>query len=74
MHPIDFKQKWHLTYPELALVLGYESDYTVCAWGQTGKSKRNPPNVVFVACCLLDEKWQREGRKTIKSYVLVQAS
>jgi hypothetical protein len=40
MHPIEFKKKWQLTYDELALVLGYEGDYTVRSWGINGRHKR----------------------------------
>ena len=63
MHPIEFKKKWQLTYQQLASVLGYESDYTVRCWGMKGKLKRNPQNVVRVACELLDEKWASQGKK-----------
>jgi hypothetical protein len=68
MHPIEFKKKWQLTYDELALVLGYQGDYTVRSWGTNGRHKRNPQNVVYVACRLLDEKWSTQG-KQINSYL-----
>ncbi|MBC1237347.1 hypothetical protein GNE10_09460 [Nostoc sp. 2RC] len=68
MHPIEFKRKWKLSYRELALVLGYESEYTTRNWNMPGEHKRNPQNVVRVACRLLDEKWEREG-KALHSYL-----
>ncbi|MBW4429295.1 MAG: hypothetical protein KME50_34100 [Nostoc desertorum CM1-VF14] len=68
MHPIEFKKKWQLTYNELALVLGYENDFTVRCWGINGGHRRNPQKVVYVACRLLDEKWSSEG-KQIDSYL-----
>ncbi|MBG1270523.1 hypothetical protein [Nostoc sp. WHI] len=68
MHPIEFKKKWQLTYDDLALVLGYQSDFTVRCWGINGKRKRNPQKVVYVACRLLDEKWSTQG-KLVDSYL-----
>ncbi|WZF22288.1 hypothetical protein WKK05_41055 (plasmid) [Nostoc sp. UHCC 0302] len=68
MHPIEFKKKWQLTYNELALVLGYESEVTVRCWGRVGKNKRNPQQVVYVTCRLLDEKWSTQG-KQVNSYL-----
>ncbi|WP_230967751.1 hypothetical protein [Nostoc sp. WHI] len=40
MHPIEFKKKWQLSYDDLALVLGYQSDYTVRSWNMNGRHKR----------------------------------
>ncbi|MDZ8242250.1 MAG: hypothetical protein RMZ69_34805 [Nostoc sp. ChiQUE01a] len=68
MHPIELKEKWQLTYNELALVLGYQGDYTVRSWDRNGRCKRNPQNVVYVACRLLDEKWSTQG-KQVDSYL-----
>jgi hypothetical protein len=68
MHPIEFKKKWQLTYDDLALVLGYEGDYTVRSWNMNGRHKRNPQKVVYVACRLLDEKWSTQG-KLVHSYL-----
>ena len=65
MHPIDFKNKWGLTYFQLASLLGYESDYTVKSWNFSGKRRRNPQGIVLIACGLLDEKWEKEGRQLI---------
>ena len=62
MHPIELKKKWQLTSDELSLVLGYEGDYTVRSWGTNVRHKRNPQNVVYVACRLLDEKWSTQGK------------
>lgn len=63
MHPIRFKEKWDLTYEEMTLVLGYESYDTIRAWGRkTGKNQREPMRVVYTACYLLNEKWEREGK------------
>jgi hypothetical protein len=63
MSPIELKKKWHLTYPELAVVLGYKSEYTVRSWNMPGKHRRNPPETVFICCQLLDEKWEKETKK-----------
>ncbi|MCL6755009.1 hypothetical protein KBT16_30170 [Nostoc sp. CCCryo 231-06] len=68
MHPIELKKKWQLTYDELALVLGYQGDYTVRSWNTNGRHKRNPQKVVYVACRLLDEKWSAEGKR-VDSYL-----
>jgi hypothetical protein len=48
MHPIEFKKKWQLTYNELALVLGYESDFTVRCWGINGVHKRKEVKKLFM--------------------------
>lgn len=64
MHPIEFKKKWQLTYPQLAAALGYESEFTVRSWNLPGKHRRKPHNVVLIACSLLDEKWERERART----------
>jgi hypothetical protein len=48
MHPIEFKKKWQLTYDELALVLGYQSDFTVRCWGINGKRKRKEVKKLFM--------------------------
>ena len=40
MHPIEFKKKWQLTSDELALVLGYQGDYTVRSWNMNVRHKR----------------------------------
>jgi hypothetical protein len=49
MHPIEFKKKWQLTYNELALVLGYESDFTVRCWGINGRHKRKEVKKLFMS-------------------------
>lgn len=67
-HPIDLKNKWQLSYVELALVLGYTNDRTVRSWGTTGLSQRCPQAPASVAAYLLDEKWQEEG-KIIVPYI-----
>ncbi|MBW4617504.1 MAG: hypothetical protein KME21_30690 [Desmonostoc vinosum HA7617-LM4] len=67
MHPIEFKKKWKLTYDQLALVLGYPSNYTIRRWFRNGKNRRQPQNVVCVACRLLNDRWEKEG-KVISSY------
>ncbi|AVH68527.1 hypothetical protein NPM_60011 (plasmid) [Nostoc sp. 'Peltigera membranacea cyanobiont' N6] len=48
MHPIEFKKKWQLTYDELALVLGYQSDFTVRCWGINEKHKRKEVKKLFM--------------------------
>ena len=68
MHPIELKEKWQLTYNELAQVLGYQGDYTVRSWNTNSRHKRNPQKVVYVACRLLDEKWSTQGKK-VDSYL-----
>ncbi|MBD6619734.1 hypothetical protein FNW02_28945 [Komarekiella sp. 'clone 1'] len=68
MHPIEFKKRWSLTYDQLALVLGYESTYTLRCWAIKGKHHRNPQGNIFVLCGLLNEKWEREG-KVVDSYL-----
>ncbi|GAX39010.1 hypothetical protein [Nodularia sp. NIES-3585] len=72
MHPIEFKEKWGLSYEDLALVLGYESAYTCRCWGMKGCSRRNPQNVVRVACHLLDQQWSIHGKK-LEAVLKVQA-
>lgn len=62
LHPIEFKERWGLTYVELAAVLKYNSDFTAKSWGLHGKAHREPPGVVHLACGLLNEKWTREGK------------
>ncbi|WP_341531975.1 hypothetical protein WKK05_40520 (plasmid) [Nostoc sp. UHCC 0302] len=69
MHPIEFKEKWKLTHDQLALVLGYPSSYTIRRWFRNGKNRRQPQNVVCVACGLLNDLWEREG-KTINCYLV----
>ncbi|WP_196514608.1 hypothetical protein [Nostoc sp. WHI] len=49
MHPIEFKKKWQLTYDELALVLGYQSDYTVRSWNMNGRHKRKEVKKLSIA-------------------------
>ncbi len=67
MHPVELKKKWKLTWLELAIILGYESDYTVRSWGLKGKHKRKPQAVVFLACKLLDEKWEAAGKVILET-------
>jgi hypothetical protein len=59
MNPLQLKEKWQLTYSQLAAALGYESDYSVRSWAMQGKKKRNPPGVVTICCKLLDAEWER---------------
>jgi hypothetical protein len=68
MHPIEFKEKWKLTYQEMAFVLGYESYDTVRSWFRCGKKHRNPMKVVHITCWLLNEKWEREGKQIVAFY------
>lgn len=69
MHPIEFKKKWKLTYPELSRLLGY-ADFTVRSWGLEGKAKRNPHFVVYQLCALLDEKWTNQGKVPGERYLI----
>ncbi|MCC5640010.1 hypothetical protein LC593_30115 [Nostoc sp. CHAB 5844] len=64
-HPIEFKNKWQLSYVELAIVLGYTSDRTVRSWGATGRFRRDPQAPACVAAYLLDEKWLQQGKNIV---------
>jgi len=65
MNPIEFRNKWNLTYAELAIVLGYTSDRTVRNWELTGTLHREPQPPACVVCYLLDEKWAQQGKSII---------
>ncbi|WP_199336310.1 hypothetical protein [Nostoc sp. FACHB-110] len=65
LNPIEFKNKWQLSYVELAIVLGYTSDRTVRSWGATGQFHRYPAASACVAAYLLDQQWLEHGKKII---------
>lgn len=65
LHPMELKKRWNLSYMELAIVLGYESDRTVRSWALTGEMYREPQPPVCVACYLLNEKWEKQGRNIV---------
>jgi hypothetical protein len=68
MHPIEFRHKWQLSHAELALILGYQNPHAVRAWETRSSYKREPHQVVYIACRLLDEKWAVNGVE-IRSYL-----
>jgi hypothetical protein len=72
MNPIEFKNKWKLTYAELAVALGYTSDRTVRSWELTGTLRREPQPPVWVVCHLLDEKWLQQGKSVIAGLNTIQ--
>lgn len=72
MNPIVFKNKWNLSYLELAVILGYTSDRTIRSWENSSQLHRYPQPPACVVCYLLDEKWQQQGKNIIVGLNLAQ--
>ena len=62
MHPNKLKDKYHLTYTQLAVALG-KSEQHCKSWGfrPTSPRYRIPPLAVRLQCLALDRLWEKEG-------------
>ncbi len=62
MHPNELKNKYHLTYTQLATALG-KSELHCKSWGlsPTYPPNRLPPLAVRLQCLALDRLWEKEG-------------
>ncbi len=68
MHPIELKKKWQLTSDELALVLGYEGDYTVRSWNMNGRHKRKEVKKLSMS---LADFLMRSGQRKVNLCILI---